>query len=136
MADASEYRQIDDLINEIRSDDEIEGRDKQFLTRILKIQDRASKMLPGKVRAYRGRLAKACGGNDALVILASLWMETCMGEKDFCVDGSGPTQRINIKNLASCAGIDKRDAHAILFLVAQSLPGLNGGSCDVTRAIQ
>lgn len=115
------------ILNDIRSSD-LDGSDKQFLTQLFAMRDRAANMQPGKVRALRQKMVKACGGVDGLNVIALLWLESSMGRKAIQFDGEGPIERLDIKRIASRAGIDKRDCHALLFLVAQSLPGFNGGS--------
>lgn len=128
MSDASQYSPLGVILNDIRNSVDLDGEDKQFLTQMFTIQGRASKMPEGKVRAYRSRLAKSVHGEDNLRVLAGLWLQSCMGRKGIALEGLDAPHRLNMKLIASHAGIDKRDAHAILFLVAQSLPGMNGWS--------
>lgn len=127
MADQGQYTSLGAILNDIQSSD-LDGSDKQFLTQLFAMRERASKMPPGRVKDLRKKLIKACGGVDALNVLTVLWMESGMGRRPMQIDGVGPVQRLSIKRLATDAGIDKRDCHAMLFLVAQSLPGSNGGS--------
>jgi hypothetical protein len=132
MADQGQYTSLGAILNDIQSSD-LEGSDKQFLTQLFAMRERASKMPPGKVRALRQRLVKACGGIDGLNVFTVLWMESCMGRLGICIDSEGPAERLDVKRLASRAGIDKKDCHAMLFLVAQSLPGFNGGSAGCVQ---
>ena len=127
MADQGQYTSLGAILNDIQSSD-LEGSDKQFLTQLFAMRERASKMPRSRVQHLRKKLAKACGGVDALNAFTVLWMQSGMGRRPMQIDGVGPVQRLNIKRLAPEAGIDKRDCNAMLFLVARSLPGFNGGS--------
>ena len=123
MAADSLYTPLGAILNDIQEAPGLDGQDKQFLTQLFAMQHRASRMPEGKVRACRAKITKAVGGDETLRVLASLWLETSMGRLVFRMDGEGPEQRLDIKRIASRSGLDKRDVHAILFLVAQSLPG-------------
>lgn len=128
MADQGQYTPLGAILNDIQAADELDGNDKQFLTQFFAVRARAAAMPEGKVRAYRAKMEKASGGAAALRMLAWLWLHSGMAKNPIKLEEDEELTRLNMKRIASRAGLDKRDAHAILFLVALSLPGLNGGS--------
>jgi len=136
MAADSQYTPLGAILNDIQEAPDLDGRDKQFLTQLFAMQQRASRMPQGKVRACRARIVKAVGGDENLRLLACLWLETSMGRLAFRMDGEGPEQRLDIKRIASKSGLDKRDVHSVLFLVAQSLPGASWSGFETVGGAQ